>query len=68
MSLLFSVIIHVNHVKGVDVAGDPAQERQDDVDEEIGAATCDGESTYWWDWALSLIGIKGDKRGHTYQS
>jgi hypothetical protein len=47
-SLLLLVVVDVDDVKGVDVAGDEAEDGQGDVDEEVCAATGDYIDAYWW--------------------
>jgi hypothetical protein len=40
--------IHVFNVEGVDVAWEVAENRQSDVDEEVGAAACDAVDADGW--------------------
>ena len=47
-SLLLLVVVDVDDVKGVDVAGDEAEDSQGDVDEEVCTATSDDVDAYWW--------------------
>jgi hypothetical protein len=45
-SLLLLVVVDVDDVKGVDVAGEVAEDGQGDVDEEVGAAACYDVNAY----------------------
>jgi hypothetical protein len=47
-SLLLLVVVDVNDIKGVDVAGDEAEDGQGDVDEKVCTATGDDVDAYWW--------------------
>jgi len=42
-SLFLLVVINVNHVESMHVAGQHAEDGEADVDEEVGAAACDDE-------------------------
>ncbi len=50
LDLLFAVIVDILDVESVDVAGKVSQERQSDVDEEIGAAACNAIHADRWDY------------------
>jgi hypothetical protein len=47
--LVSTLYVHILDVKGVDVAGEVAEEREEDVDEQVGAAAGDEEDAEWWD-------------------
>jgi hypothetical protein len=47
-SLLLLVVVDVDDVKGVDVAGEVAEDGQGNVDEEVGAAACYDVDAYGW--------------------
>ena len=47
--LFFPPIVDVFDIEGVDVTGHDAEERQADVDEEIGAAACYAIDADRWD-------------------
>jgi len=47
-SLLLLVVVDVDDVKSVDVAGEVAEDGEGDIDEEVGAATCYDIDTDWW--------------------
>lgn len=44
--LLLTAVVDVDDVKGVDVAGDIAEEGEGDVDEDVGAAAGGEEDAY----------------------
>jgi hypothetical protein len=48
--------VHILDVEGVDVAGEVAQKREQNVDEQVGAAAGDEEDTDGWDCRVRLVG------------
>ena len=45
-----AVEVLVLEVEGVDMAGEVAENGQEEVDEEIGTAACNEKDTQGWDW------------------
>lgn len=57
--LVPSLEVYVFDVEGVDVAWEVAQECEQQVDEEVGAAAGDEEDAEGWDWVVLVVGWEG---------